>query len=169
MAVYFLSEKRLKDFTTVLGNVDAKLFAPLIPAVAEMFIKPRTGILFFNHLLNSYNTQTLTASEVELVSLIQQSMMWRVTSDIVISSSAQLTNKGAQEQNGMNSDSASVTKLGMLTKHYNGKADFYDARIIDFIWRYKDDFPTFTSKLNKGCDADLYPTKTTPYNDIHFF
>jgi hypothetical protein len=168
MAVYFISEQRLKDFTTTLGNVDAKLFAPLIPSAADMWIMPRTGTHFFNDLLRKYNAQTLNPMELELVGYIQNSLMWRVVSEIVITSSSQITNKGPQDQSGQNSEASSITKLGILTKHYNGKADFYDARIISFLWKNKDKFPAFTSKLNMDCDVDLYPSKKTPYNGITF-
>lgn len=167
--IYFLTNQRLIDFTTVLGNVDVKLFAPLIPSAADMWIKPRTGSYFFNDLLTKYNAKTLDPKETELVNLIQQSLMWRVASEVVLTSSSQITNKGPQEQNGMNSEASSITKIGMLTKHYGAKAEFYEARIVNFIWSNKDGLPTFTNKLNMDCNADLYPTKTTPYNDIHFF
>ena len=169
MAIYFLTEKRLKDFTLILGNVDIKLINPLIPSAADLFIKPRTGSYFFNHLLDGYNNQTLTTYEEELVSLIQQSLMWRVADDIAITSSSQVTNKGPQEQFGMNSSPSSVTKIGFVSKHYTAKADFYDSRIIHYIWKNKNNLPEFTSKLNTDCDVDLYPSKSDPYNDTYFF
>lgn len=170
MAIYFLTEQRLKDFTIILGNVDIKLINPLIPSAADLFIKPRTGSHFFNHLLKSFNDQTLTTYEEELVSLIQQSLMWRVADDISITTSSQVTNKGPQEQFGMNSSPSSLSKIGFVSKHYTAKADFYDNRIIHYIWSNKNNLPEFTNKLNKDCDVDLYPSKTNPYNGgIYFF
>lgn len=166
--IYFLTEQRIKDFSTVLGNVDIKLIAPLIPTSADLFIKPRTGSYFFNHLLTKYNSQTLNTDEEELVSLIQESLLWRAVSEVVLTSSAQITNKGPQTQNGLNSASADITRIGMLTKHYGAKAEFYDQRIINFIWTNKDKFPEFTNKLNMDCQADLYPSKSTPYNGMYF-
>ena len=169
--LYFLTENRIKAHTTILGNVDAKLIQPLIESCSDQWVKPRTGSHFFNYLLNGYNNQSFNVGdkEYELIGLIQKSLLWRMTSEVVITSSAQLTNKGPQEQDGLNSQPSSNTKLGMLTKHYGAKADFYDNRIIHFIWSNKDGFPEFTSKLNRDCDVDLYPTKQTPYNDIYFF
>lgn len=167
--VYFLTNQRLVDFTTVLGNVDIKLFAPLIPSAADQWVMPRTGTHFFNDLLNKYDAQTLSPREEELVGMIQNSLMWRVASEVVLTSSAQITNKGPQEQSGENSEASSIAKIGMLTKHYGAKADFYDNRIVHFIWTNKKDFPEFTNKLNIDCDVDLYPSKNTSYNDIHFF
>lgn len=167
--IYFLTNQRLVDFTTVLGNVDIKLFAPLIPSAADQWIKPRTGSHFFNVLLTKYNAKTLDAKEAELVQLIQNSLMWRVASEVVLTSSSQITNKGPQEQSGVNSEASGITKIGMLTKHYGAKADFYDNRIVSFIWANKKSFPEFNSKLNMDCQVDLYPSKNNTYNDIHFF
>lgn len=167
--IYFLTNQRLVDFTTVLGNVDIKLFAPLIPSAADQWIKPRTGSYFFDELLTKYNAQSLSTEEEKLVGLIQNSLMWRVASEVVLTSSSQITNKGPQEQNGLNSAPSDITKIGMLTKHYGAKADFYDSRIVNYLWSNKKLHPSFTDRLNMDCDVDLYPTKTNPYNDIHFF
>lgn len=165
----FLSENRIKNMTTILGNVDAKLISPLIKSSADQWIRPRTGTHFYLDLLTKYNDKTLNILEEELVSLIQDSLQWRIVSEVVITSSAQLTNKGPQEQSGMNSQSAGITKLGMLTGHYGAKADFYDSRIIHFIWSNKKSFPQFESKLNRDCNTDLYPSKEDPYTGIYFF
>lgn len=166
--IHFLTEQRLKDFTTVLGNVDAKLIMPLIPSTADQFIKPRTGTHYFNHLLTVFNAQTADPTEKEIISIIQNSLMWRIASEVVLTSSAQITNKGPQEQDGLNSAPAGITKLGMLTGHFNKKADFYDARLIDFLWKNKETLPEFKTKLNIDCNVDLYPSKSTPYNDVLF-
>jgi len=166
--IYFLTEKRIKDLTPVLGNVDAKLIMPLIPSTADQFIKPRTGTHYFNHLLSVYNTQTATPTEVEIINIIQNSLMWRIASEVALTSSAQITNKGLQEQDGLNSSQAGISKIGMMTGHYNKKADFYDARLIDFLWKNKESLLEFKSKLNIDCDVDLYPSKATPYNDVLF-
>ena len=169
MAVYFITEERIKSMTTVLGSVDGKLISPLLKSAADMWVLPRTGTYFFNDLLTKFNAQTLNSDERELVEIIQNSLIWRVASELVITSSAQITNKGVQEQNGMNSQSAEITKLGMLTKHYGAKAEFYDSRIIHFLWANKDLFPKFTDKLNTDCNVDLYPSKSNPYTGITFF
>lgn len=167
--IYFLTNKRLTDFTTVLGGVDIKLFAPLIPTIADQWIKPRTGSYFFDSLLSKYNNQSLNPTEATLVGLIQNSLMWRTASELALTSTSQLTNKGLQEQSGNNSSPSNVTRTGMIMKHYEKKAEFYEARIVHFIWSNRKQLPDFTSKLNMDCDVDLYPSKTTTYNDIFFF
>lgn len=169
--IYFLTEERIKDFTTVLGNVDAKLISPLIPAIADQYIKTRTGSHFFNDLLSKYNSQSLNSDEEELVTMIQNSLMWRVAGEIMISSATQITNKGPQEQYGQESVAASVQKTGRSSKLYSDKADFYDKRIVNYIWacHNKNKFPAFRDKLNMDCDMDLYPSKVESYTGIYLF
>ena len=169
--IYFLSEQRIKDFTPTLGNVDAKLISPLVPTMAAMWIEPRVGSYFYNHLLTVYNNQTANQYEVNLISLIQQSLLWRVAADITITTSAQLTNKGPQTQNGINSDAASLTQVGLVAKHYTHKAEFFDSRIESELRLNKGNYPEFTSELNNNCSiVDLAPERSKGFNkDISFF
>jgi hypothetical protein len=169
--IYFITEQRLKDFTTVLGNVDAKLISPLIPTLSEMWIKSRVGSYFYNHLLDVYNQQTANSDEQELISLIQQSLLWRAASDITITTSAQLTNKGPQTQSGINSSNADLGHVGLISRHYTNKAEFFDSRIESHLRLNKDKYPQFIAKENNDCSiVDIAPTKGKGFNkDINFF
>lgn len=169
--IYWITEARIKDFTTVLGNVDAKLISPLIPTLAAMWIEPRIGSYFYNHLLTVYNNQSANPDETTLISLIQQSLLWRAASDITITTSAQLTNKGPQVQNGINSASADLTQVGLISRHYTNKAEFFDSRIESLLRLNKNNYPEFISDLNNNKSiVDLAPSKGKGYNkDINFF
>lgn len=171
MAIYFLTEAKIKKHTTILGNVDAGLISPLLPTLAGMWIEPRIGSYFYKHLLKAYNDETETPEEKDLIILIQQSLLWRASSDVVITSSGQITNKGVQDQNGINSTSSESTKVGLLSRHYTTKAEFFDARIEAHLRLNKANYPEFTDKLNNNCGiVDLPPSKDSSYNlDIMFF
>jgi hypothetical protein len=167
---YFLTENRIKDLTVILGNVDAKLISPLIPTLAEMWIKSRVGSYFYNHLLDVYNNQTANPDEEELISLIQQSLLWRSASDITITTSAQLTNKGPQTQNGLNSNNADITHIGLISKHYTNKAEFFDSRIEAHLRLNKNKYPQFIAKENNDKTiTDIVPTKGKGYNTGMYF
>lgn len=159
--IYFLTENRVKTFTTVLGNVDAQLIMPLIPSLSEMWLQPRIGTYFYNTLLTRYNAATLNVDESALVAIIQSSLLWRVAADITLTSSGQLTNKGPQDQNGINSSQSDLSKVTLLAKHYTGKAEFYDQRIADYLRINKAKFPEFTARENN--DASL--TETVPTDE----
>lgn len=169
--IYWITESRLKDWTVVLGNVDAKLIMPLIPTLSDMWVKDRLGTYFYNDILAKYNAQTISGAEVELVKIIQETLLWRAASDIAITSAFQLTNKGPQEQNGINSTPAGQSNVSLISKHYQQKAEYFDARLVNYIKLNKDSFPNFTSNLNNDCSiVDVIPNKKGGYNkDITFF
>lgn len=168
--IHFLTENRLKDFTTVLGNVDINLISPLMITVSDMWIKPRLGSYFYNDILVKYNAQTLDPLETELVSIIQNAMLWRLAADISLTASYQTTNKGIQTQNGMNSNNATLGEVSLISKHYTQKAEFYDARLVNHLTINKATFPNFTDRLNTGCNiVDIAPSAKKSYNmDITF-
>lgn len=163
--IYFLTEQRLKSYTTVLGNVDAKIIAPLIPTLAEMWIQPRLGTYFYKDILAKFNAQTLNPDETTLVEYIQSSLLWRVASDVATTSSFQLTNKGIQAQYGSYSAQAGITEVGFVSKHYTQKAEFFDERLVSYLRLNKSKFPAFTDKQNTDCNiVDISPSKKSGYN-----
>jgi hypothetical protein len=168
---YFLSESRVKSMTITLDNVDASLISPLIPTLAAMWVESRVGSYFYNHLLTVYNAETANADEVVLIGYIQNSLIWRAAADVYLTSSGQLTNKGPQDQYGINSSASDISKVSLISKHYTQKAEFFDARIEAHLRLNKDKFPEFTDRLNNNCGyVDLSPSKSSPYNlDITFF
>lgn len=168
--IYFCTEARIKDFTTVLGNVSAGLIQPLIPTLAAMWIQDRVGSYFYNHLLDVYNAGTASAPEEVLISAIQQSLMWRAAADIIITTSTQITNKGPQDQYGINSSASDFTKVSLISRHYTNKAEFFDARIAAILRLKPEDYPEFTAKENNDCKiTDIIPNTNPPYNlDINF-
>ena len=169
--VYFVTENRVKDFTLVLGNVDAKLINPLIPTISDMRIKDYLGTLFYDDLLDKYNAQTLSSDETEVVSIIQSAILWRAAEEVALTSSYQITNKGPQQQNGQNSLPPSDSAIGMISKHYAQKAEYYESRLINHLKINKDLFPLFISDANNDSSiTDVIPITTQPYNrDINLF
>jgi hypothetical protein len=169
--IYFVSESRIKDFTPVLGNIDAKLISPLIPGLSDMWVKDRLGSYFYNIILTKYNNQTLSTIEEELVGIIQNTLIWRAASDIAITTAFQLTNKGPQEQFGQFSAQAGQSNVSLISKHYQQKAEYYDSRLRSFLLLNKDQFPDFTAKQNNDRSiVDVVPNKKQGYNkDITFF
>lgn len=149
--IYFLTEERLKDFTLVLDNVDFKLINPAIQTNALMWIQPILGTYFMDYLLDKYNTQSLSNDEAKVVEKVQSALAWRVASDVVITSHSQITNKGIQVQNGMNSEPSTVRQMGILTQNFNAKATYFESDLYSFLRNNKNLFPQYTDKRNSDC------------------
>jgi hypothetical protein len=148
---YFLSENRAKDFGVILGNVDDQLISPLIPTIANQYIQPRLGTYFYKELLLKYNNKTLNVDETSLVEIIQNSMVWRLCEDLIITSSSQLTNKGPQVQYGDYSQASDTSRIGLLSNHYRQKAEHFEAELINFLHYNKEKFSDYTNALNNDC------------------
>lgn len=158
--IYFVSENKLKDFTTILGSVDIRMINPLVPTIANQYVQPRLGTYFYKFLLNSYNNQTLNQDEIDLVEIIQNAICWRVAEDIVITSSSQLTNKGPQTLSGEYSQPSSESRLGLLSRHYKQKAEHFESEIVSYLKKNGEKHPEFKSEKNSDC-SNFYPKPTS--------
>lgn len=168
--IYFVTEDRVKSFTTIAGNVDNTLIEPLIPTNADMWYMPILGSFFYNYLLEKYNNKTLTTEEEEIVGVIQKGLIWRVANDIVTNSSIQSTNKGEQKLSGDYSQPANMQQLGFKRHNYQAKAEFYENRLRSFLIRNKDVYPQFTDKRNTdSCLGDITPnTNPKGFTKVRF-
>jgi len=147
---YFVTEKYLKENTTVGLNVDANLIVPAIRTAADGFVRSIIGTYYYNYLLDKFNAQTLNADEVALVQdYVKNSIAWRAASELVVAASYQLKNKGIQTQSGDFSASPEYRAIMFNVQHTSDKAAFYDNRLSEFISSDKNKYPEFWSLENK--------------------
>lgn len=147
---YFVTEKYLKENTTVGQNVDALLTTPAIKTAADGYVRSIIGTHFYNYLLTKFNNQTLDADEVTLVQdYIKGAIAWRAASELVVAASYQLKNKGIQTQSGDYSMSPEYKAVMFNVQHTGDKAAFYDNRLSEYISSDKNKFPEFWSVENK--------------------
>ena len=160
--IYFVTEAYLKQKTPITQNVSATDIMPFVEPAASAWIQNILGTYFFNHLLTAYNAQSLTAEEEILVAKIQPAIAWRAAADCVLGLTYQLKNKGLQKQNGDNSESVEQTEVTFVMRHYEQKAEWYEAFVRKYLSLNKDLFPEFTSKLNR--DSELRPQEDDNFN-----
>jgi hypothetical protein len=150
---FFITERYIKDNTTISNNCDIKDVLINVRPVADMFTRSVLGTFFYNDLLTKYNNQTLTADETTLVGYIQPAIAWKSASESVISLSYQLKNKGIQTQSGDFSNNAEYKEVMFLVHHYSDRGDFYLNRLSEYIIENKELFDNFTSVLNTDSTA----------------
>ena len=153
--LYFITETYLKTNTPITANVDVTDVTPYIATQSALRIQPILGTTFYNHMLNAYNTQTLTPDEIDLVEFIQPVIAWRSAEDAVFGLTYQLKNKGLQTQNGDYSASVSMSEVAFGMEHYAQKASFFEQRLIRWLLANRNLFPIFISTTNM--DTDLRP------------
>jgi hypothetical protein len=157
--LYFITETYLKTNTPITANVDVTDVTPYIATQSALRIQPILGTTFYNHMLNAYNTQTLTPDEIDLVEFIQPVIAWRSAEDAVFGLTYQLKNKGLQTQNGDYSASVSRSEVAFGMEHYAQKASFFEQRLIRWLLANRNLFPIFISTTNM--DTDLRPMFNT--------
>ena len=157
--LYFITENYLKTNTPITANVDVTDVFPYVATQAQLRVMPILGTVFYNHMLEAYNDQTLTPEEETLVTFIQPVIAWRSAEDAVFGLTYQLKNKGLQTQFGDNSSSVSRSEVAFGMEHYAQKASFFEQRLIRWLLANKNLFPIFISALNT--DTDLRPMFAT--------
>jgi len=148
--IYFVTEKYLKENTTVGLNVDANILSPAIVTAADTFVRSIIGTPFYNYLLTEFNNQTLDPDEVTLVQdYIKSAIAWRAASEIVVAASYQLKNKGIQTQSGDFSMSPEYRAVMFNIQHTSDKATFYDNRLSEYLGSDKTKYPQFWAYDNR--------------------
>ena len=153
--LYFITENYLKTNTPITANVDVTDVFPYVATQAQLRVMPRLGTVFYNHMLEAYNDQTLTPEEETLVTFIQPVIAWRSAEDAVFGLTYQLKNKGLQTQFGDNSSSVSRSEVAFGMEHYAQKASFFEMRLIRYLVKNRAEYPIFISHENR--DTDLRP------------
>jgi len=157
MGYYFIDEEYIKTNSPIINNVEVSSIVPFIKQVSDGWIQSILGTYFYNYLLAQYTDDELSADEELLVDKIKQAMVWRITSEVGLSLTLQLTQKGYQKQRGENNEPVALNELAFVTDSYVRNAEFYMERLRKYLTMNKDFYPQFTSKENR--DSDLKPTK----------
>jgi hypothetical protein len=128
---------------------------PYVATQAQLRVMPILGTVFYNHLREAYNDQTLTPEEEQLVAFIQPVIAWRSAEDAVFGLTYQLKNKGLQQQSGDFSQPVTRSEVAFGMEHYAQKASFFEMRLIKYLIKNKAEYPIFISQANR--DTDLRP------------
>lgn len=146
---FFVTPEWLKINLPVNKNVDNANVVPLIKATADMWVRSILGTFFYNDLLTKYNNQTLSTDEKTLVNdYIKYAVGWKASSEIILTTSYELKNKGIQTQSGDFSANAEFKEINFMVHHYSDKADFYENRLSVYLKDNKDLYPNFISDSN---------------------
>jgi hypothetical protein len=147
---YFVTEKWIKDNTSIGDNVNYKDVVINLKPVCDAYIRPILGTYFYKDLLNKWNNQTASATELTLIEdYIKPSIAWKAASESVLTLSYQLKNKGLQIQNGDYSSSPEYKVIMFMYHHYSDRASLYIDLLKKYIIDNKHLFNNYTSSLNK--------------------
>lgn len=146
----FVTVAEVRENTTLTHNVDSNDITPIIAAIEAQWIEPILGTYFMEYLdaLSSPNS-----NETKLINKIKPCVWWGVTSELSISLSYRLVNKGLQKQSGDFSEPLEVQEVGFVAKEYSKKRDIFLSRLVDYLKVNKNLFPQFMSSQNNDSDV----------------
>lgn len=170
MAIYFVTEKWLKENTPIAKNVDVKDITVWLQVNSENWVMKIIGTYFFKDLLIKYNNKTLSSDEAALVEIMKPAIAWRAASDAVFGLSYQLKPKGLQQQNGDYSTESELNEVQFAMQHYADKAGIYEARIYEFLADKENiiNLPSYTDMKNRDALARKCGGNGNNYNKSVF-
>lgn len=160
-----ISDTQIKERTAMHDNIDPKLIYPDIKVAQDMFIAPTLGTALFNKLQTLIEAGTTAASGNEyykrlLDEYIPDALMYYVMSELVISLSYQMWNKGVMRKQSESAEVPSKNELDSLSSMYKNRAEFYLDRLKLYLIEYAS--TRFPEYLNPGNAADtMFPEKTS--------
>ncbi len=146
----FVTPTEVRQNTTLTHNVDENDINPIVNAIQSQWIEPILGTYFMEYLLA---LTTPSANETKLLNKIKPAIWWGVTSELSISLSYRLVNKGLQKQSGEFSEPLEVQEVGFVAKEYSKKRDIFLSRLVDYLKANKALYPQFLSDNNNDSDV----------------
>lgn len=160
-----ISDIQIKERTAIHDNIDPKLIYPDIKMAQDMYIAKTCGTALFEKLQSIVDNGTQNDAENVhykrlLDEYIPDALMYYVLSELVISVSYQLSNKGVMRKQSENTEIPSKSELDSLSSMYKNRAEFYDERLKLYLIEWA---PTrFPEYLNPGNKADtIFPDTTS--------
>lgn len=162
---------KIKKILPVSKNIDDNIIQPQIALAENKYIKPVMGTLLFDYIQDKYNQNGLDSIETQLVSIAQISLAYYVIENTLPFLSFVISEKGVQQQNGINSQSADpqggADNLNYMRNELRNNGEFYQNEIRAFLNENKASFPLYdtpnnnptqTSNFDIGCA--FYPTNS---------
>lgn len=150
--VYFISSEWIRSHSNIEQNISDKFLISAIRETQTINLQSIIGSSLYNSLYEKVENDNVSGYYKVLLEQIQYFMLYQTLANICIIVSYKTGNTGivttSDSLNGVNN--ASLSEVFKIQAHYQSRADFYQARIEDFMREYKDEFPELTC----GCTCN---------------
>jgi hypothetical protein len=156
--ILFINVDAIKARTNMHGNIDAAMILPEIKVVQDMQMEKILGSALYNKLQNDIEANTLTGIYATLVNTyLIDCLIWYVLSELPLTLSMQVFNKGVVRSAGQDIELPSLNDLVAIQERYRNRAEHYMERTKRFLIEEssKGNFPEY---INPGNRADtIFP------------
>jgi hypothetical protein len=141
-----ISDTILKEKTTIHGNIDAKLLYPCIMVAQDLYIHPLLGSALYNKLKTDIVAESVTGVYATLLNdYVIEALIYYALSEVVITSSYQIWNRGVMRKSGGDTELPSMSELVDLSMKYKNIAESYANRTRLYLLENESNFPEYVS------------------------
>lgn len=147
-----ITVQKVKQILPISKNIEDSLIFPQINLAEQKYIKPVMGDVLFADIQVKYSAQTLNTIETTLVGMAQISLAYYIVENTLPFLSFQMTEKGVQIQNGVNSQSADAqsqsSNLNYMRNELRNNAEFFSDELRNFLYDNRTSFSLYTAENN---------------------
>lgn len=163
--VLFISEEKLKSYA-IAGNVDSTHILAHLKDAQRIFVESALGTDLYKKLQDEIISSTLTGNYKILVDdYIQDVLVHYSTLQAIPHLAYKIENGNIYSKTSESGNALSVEELGDLKASIKNTAEWYRARMIDYLCYNTDLFPEYST--NEG--NELKPSKSTYTNNMNLF
>lgn len=141
---YFISIEELKQNNVINANVDSEYIEPALREAQDIFLREIIGDTLYNTIENKINGNTLTGKYLTLVNqYIKPYLENRMLASLVVPISMKIRNAGVIQQFDQGFNSSNVKDVAYLADYYNGRVEFYENRMTEYLKKNINDIPEY--------------------------
>ena len=161
----FISEEKLKSYA-IAGNVSPSLLLPHLKDAQRIYIESALGTALYEDLQAHILASTLAGDDLILVNdYIQSTLVHYATLQAIPFLAYKIENGNIYSKTSENGVALSREELGDLKDSVKNTAEWYRARLIDYLCYNSALYP----KYNDNSGADICPSTTKYTNNMNLF
>ena len=163
--VLLISEEKLKSYA-IAGNVDSTHILAHLKDAQRIFVESALGTDLYKKLQDEIISSTLTGAYKTLVDdYIQDVLVHYATLQAIPHLAYKIENGNIYSKTSESGNALSVEELGDLKASIKNTAEWYRARMIDYLCYNTDLFPEYSTNTGN----ELKPSKSTYTNNMNLF
>ena len=161
---YFISIEELKQNNVINANVDSEYIEPALREAQDIFLREIIGDTLYSTIENKINGNTLTGKYLTLVNqYIKPYLENRMLASLVVPISMKIRNAGVIQQYDQGFNSSNVKDVAYLADYYNGRVEFYENRMTEYLKKNINDIPEYAYSSQNVTNPSQTHTAGTIY------
>ena len=161
---YFISIEELKQNNVINANVDSEYIEPALKEAQDIFLREIIGDTLYSTIENKINGNTLTGKYLTLVNqYIKPYLENRMLASLVVPISMKIRNAGVIQQFDQGFNSSNVKDVAYLADYYNGRVEFYENRMTEYLKKNINDIPEYAYSSQNVTNPSQTHTAGTIY------